>query len=54
LIITANLLYFACFITFEGKIYDPADIAIINKFNGVELKDVPNGILVPEHYVGRQ
>ena len=32
------------FITFEGKVYDPADIAIVNKPNGVEFNDIPSGL----------
>ena len=31
-------------ITIQGKVFDPADIAIVNKPNGVELNDIPNGL----------
>ena len=31
-------------ITFQGKVFDPADIAIVNKSNGVEFNDIPNGL----------
>jgi hypothetical protein len=44
-----------CAITFEGKIYDLADIAIVNKLNGVEENDIPNnGLVVPQSVIGLQ
>ena len=36
-----------CLLLREGKIYDPADIAIVNKFNGVEDKDI--GLDIPRN-----
>jgi hypothetical protein len=40
------------FVILEGKIYDPADIVIVNKLNGVEENDIPNGLLVPNFVIG--
>ena len=33
------------FVILEGKIYDPADIAIVNKFNGVEENDLTDEVI---------
>ena len=45
-----SLCLFACsfvrsFVILEGKIYDPADISIVNKFNGVEEKDLTDEVI---------
>ena len=37
---------FVCsFIILEGKIYDPANIVIVNKFNGVEENDLTDEVI---------
>ena len=44
IIIILTLFVFAIL---EGKVYDPADITIVNKPNGVEENDIPIGFLEP-------
>ena len=33
------------FVILEGKIYDPADIAIVNRFNGVDRNDITDEVI---------
>ena len=33
------------FLVLEGKIYDPADIEIVNRFNGVEVNDITDEVI---------
>ena len=41
-LITNFVCLFIClFVILEGKIYDPADIEIVNRFNGVEPNEIP-------------
>jgi len=41
-LITNFVCLFVClFVILEGKIYDPADIEIVNRFDGVEPNDIP-------------
>ena len=36
----------ACsFVILKGKIYDPADIAIVNRFNGVDRNDITDEVI---------
>ena len=37
---------FVClFVTLEGKIYDPADIAIVNRLNGVDENELTDEVI---------
>ena len=38
-------LFVCSFIILEGKIYDPADITIVNKINGVEENDLTDEVI---------
>ena len=40
-----TFLFICSFVILEGKIYDPADIAIVNKFNGVEENDLTDEVI---------
>ena len=33
------------FVILEGKIYDPADIEIVNRFNGVDRNDITDDVI---------
>ena len=33
------------FVILEGKIYDPADIEIVNRFNGVDRNDITDEVI---------
>ena len=50
--VNIQLLTSFVFVLLEGKIYNPADIAIVNKFNGVEENDIPNGLSVSPSVLG--
>ena len=38
-------LFVCSFVIFEGKIYDPADIEIVNRFNGVDRNDITDEVI---------
>ena len=37
---TNSLNFFCLLVIFEGGVYDPADIDLVNKLNGVESEDL--------------
>ena len=38
-------LFVCSFVILEGKIYDPADIAIVNRFNGVDENEITDEVI---------
>ena len=38
-------LFVRSFVILEGKIYDPADIEIVNRFNGVDRNDITDEVI---------
>ena len=39
-LLLTDLIFFCLLVIFEGGVYDPADIDLVNKLNGVESEDL--------------